>query len=316
MAQKKKLSIIIPVFNEAENITRIYEELCSVRTSSLAPYEFEILFMDNHSEDASFSTIASLAQNDSSVRVIRLSRNFGYQANILTGFRNCTGHAAIQLDADGEDDPALIPALVKRWEEGFKVVYGIRRKRFESIFLSWQRKIFYRLLRWLSSVPIPVDSGDFRLIDRQVIECLRSFDEANPYLRGLIAFAGFRSTGVPYDRRPRYKGQGKLSWWSYVFLGIDGICSFSKKPLAVATWAGLFLFGAGGVLFGFQLWKMPHMEETVSWAPFLLSTQLLVGGIQLLCLGIMGLYVGRILDEAKGRPISVIENTLSSKGDE
>lgn len=297
MSGRPRLSIVIPVYNEAGNVPRIYRELKETARQSLADFELEILFMDNHSEDSSFEMISSLAEADPAVRAIRLSRNFGYQANILTGFRHCTGAAAVQLDCDGEDDPALIPLLVKKWQEGFSVVYGIRRKRHEGALLSLQRKFFYRLLRKISSVDIPVDAGDFRLIDRKVIDALGSFPEANPYLRGLISYAGFRSAGIPYDRRPRYSGAGKFSWWNYASLAIDGICSFSRAPLALAGWfgAGLILLGALG--FG------------LGW-PWMAALQTAIGGLQLLCIGIMGSYVGRISEQSARRPLSLVEKMI------
>lgn len=303
----KKISIVIPFFNEEENLQRIYDELATVRHGALKHYAFEIVFMDNHSSDRSFEIATRLAGQDPVVRVFRLSRNFGYQANILTGLQSCTGDAAIQLDADGEDDPALIPTLVQHWESGYDVVYGVRSHRVESRILTLQRKFFYRLLNSISSVPIPIDAGDFRLMDRKVLEALKSFKEANPYLRGLIAYAGFRQLGITYARRPRFRGVSKFSWWDYFSLAWDGITSFSAKPLRLATWFGfglstlsflagifyLILFLAGGV-------AVPGFTT-------LILVHLFLAGVQLLSMGLIGTYVGAIFHEVKQRPRSIIE---------
>ena len=307
---KKKLSVIIPFFNEEMNLARILDETLAVFRSSLAAYGFEIIFMDNHSSDGSFMVACALAQKHPEVKVIRLSRNFGYQANILTGYLHCTGDAAVQLDADGEDDPVLIAELVKEWEAGHEVVYGVRRKREEGPFIRLQRAVFYRILRSLSSIPMPLDAGDFRLVDRKVIEVLRLCREANPYLRGLISFAGYRQKGMPYDRRPRFDGISKFSWWDYFSLALDGITSFSKKPLAIASWLGL-LFAATSFL-GAVFYFLFHFIVGTNLPGFttLILVNLFLAGIQLLCFGIIGSYIGRIFDETKARPRSLVEATF------
>lgn len=305
----KKLSIIVPFFNEETNIPRIVHEALTVFASALSSYSFEIILMDNHSTDGSFMVACAQAQKHPEIKVIRLSRNFGYQANILTGYLHCTGDAAVQLDADGEDDPVLIADLVREWEAGHQVVYGIRRKREEGFFIRFQRAIFYRILRSLSSIPIPVDAGDFRLVDRKVIEVLRLCRESNPYLRGLISFAGYQQKGIPYDRRPRYDGKSKFSWWDYFSLALDGITSFSKKPLAIASWLGL-LFSLTSFL-GAVFYFLFHFLVGTKLPGFttLILVNLFLAGIQLLCFGIIGTYIGRIFDETKSRPRSLVEAT-------
>jgi polyisoprenyl-phosphate glycosyltransferase len=309
----KKISVIIPFYNEEGNIQKIYEEVNAVRRKCESCYEFEILFMDNHSSDQSFSQASSFANVDPACKVLRLSRNFGYQSNILAGFMNCTGDAAIQLDADGEDDPALIPEFIAEWERGFKVVYGVRRRRVEGLFLSLQRKVFYRLLNALSEVHIPHDAGDFRLIDRCVIEALKKFPEANPFLRGLIAYVGFDQVGIVYDRRPRYSGVSKFSWWDYVRLAWSSVTSFSPKPLDIATYMGLTLSLASfaGAIFYFTLYVL----GTVSVRGFttLILVQLCLAGVQLLCIGLTGKYIGAIFEQVKRRPRSIVERSSSGE---
>lgn len=303
----KTISVIIPFFNEEDNLQKIYDELKVVRQSSLSQYRFEILLMDNHSSDTSFEIASELAKKDDAVKVLRLSRNFGYQANILSGFLNCSGDAAIQLDADGEDDPHLIIQFIEKWEAGYDVVYGIRIRRSESWLLTFQRKAFYRILASISTLSIPVDAGDFRLLDRKVLTALSSFKEANPYLRGLIAYAGFRQIGIPYSRRPRYRGVSKFSWWEYLSLALDGITSFSAKPLKIATWIGfgLSIFSLAASFYYLILF----FEGKVSTPGFttLILVMLLLAGVQLLCTGLIGTYIGAIFNEVKQRPRSIIE---------
>jgi glycosyltransferase involved in cell wall biosynthesis len=303
----KKLSVVIPFFNEEENLRKIYGELKAVRETSLANYEFEILLMDNHSTDRSFQIASEIAGQDSSCKVLRLSRNFGYQANILTGLLKCTGDAAVQLDADGEDDPALIPSFVEKWENGYQVVYGVRLHRVESALASFQRKVFYRILNSLSTVPIPVDAGDFRLIDRQVLEVLKHFREANPYLRGLIAYAGFNQIGVSYKRRKRYSGKSKFLWWDYFSLAWIGITSFSSKPLQFTTWLGFLLsvFSFLAALFYLSLFVLGRVKVAGFTTTILL--QLFLTGVQLLSIGLIGKYIAAIFDEVKSRPRSIVE---------
>jgi len=303
----KTISVIIPFYNEGENIERIYRELDEVRLRELKDFQLEILFMDNHSEDDSFERAQRIAQHDQTVRVIRLSRNFGYQANILTGMLNSRGDAAVQLDADGEDDPAIIPQMVQRWLEGYKVVYGVRLQRVESWIMQVQRKMFYRLLATTAQIHIPPDAGDFRLLDRRVVECLREFKESNPYLRGLIAYAGFPQIGIPYSRRARYRGKSKFSWFQYWKLAWDGITSFSREPLNLATWCGgvLSALSLGGAVFYFIYYFV--MRPQAPGFTTIILCMLFLAGVQLLFLGVLGAYIGRIFDEVKRRPISIVE---------
>lgn len=311
----KTISVVIPFYNENENIERIYSELTQVWSDSLSRYQLEVLLLDNHSSDNSREIAHAIAKKDPRVTYIRLSRNFGFQANILTGLLNCNGDAAIQLDADGEDDPRIIPLLVKGWEEGYQVVYGVRVVRQEGYFISLQRKIFYKLINWLSTIELPVNAGDFRLLDRKVLDCLKGFKEMNPYLRGLIAYAGFNQKGIEYTRRARYKGESKFNWFGYFQLALDGITSFSRKPLAIATWSGfgLFIFS---ILASFYYLLM-HFVVGVKQPGFttLVIMQLFFAGVQLLCIGILGAYIGRIFEEVKSRPRFIVEEISKTKRD-
>ncbi len=311
----KKLSVIIPFFNEQECIERIYEELKAVRSSRLAHYAFEVIFMDNHSTDDSYAIVSKICARDPECKVFRLSRNFGFQANVLTGYLNSTGDAAVQLDADGEDDPQIIPHFVELWEQGYQVVYGVRKTRAESFLLSLQRKIFYRILNSISDFPIPLDAGDFRLIDRKVVKALSEFKEANPYIRGLISYAGFKQVGFSYDRRPRYRGVSKFTWFDYLNLAWTGITSFSSKPLEIATWIGLTFAGLSflGTLFYLGLYFTGHIP--VRGFTTLVLIQLFIAGVQLLCIGLLGKYLGFIFKEVKSRPLSIVEKSIPEKSE-
>ncbi len=313
LTHKPLLSIVIPFYNESTNLERIFNELHTMWQGHKEQFDLEIIFMDNHSNDRSFEIASRLLKENPSIKgkIIRLSRNFGYQINILNGFLNAKGDAAVQLDADGEDDPALIPAFFQKWKEGYQVVYGVRKKRKESFLLTWQRKLFYRILKSLSAIPIPVDAGDFRLIDRKVIESLKHFKEANPYLRGLIAYSGFSQIGIDYERRPRYSNISKFNWWGYLQLAVDGITSFSRKPLAFSTWIGFLLAICSflGTFFYLVLFLAGKVNQPGFTTLVLLL--LFLSGTQLVCLGIMGAYVGRIFDEVKSRPRGIIEQEIT-----
>ena len=302
----KLISVIIPFFNEQDNLIKIYEELNSV-TKDLAQYNFEILLMDNCSSDSSRAIALEIKSKDLRVKYFRQSRNFGYQINIMSGYLNCSGDAAIQLDADGEDDPQFIKKFVQEWEKGFDVVYGIRVKRAENFFLTLQRKLFYRLLRSLSELDIPADAGDFRLIDRKVLTALAGFKESTPYIRGLLTYSGFKQKGLSYERRPRYRGESKFSYVDYFSMAWDAVTSFSKRPLLLINWLGLSLctvsFLLGLFYFGlYLLHQIPIQGFTTIIILFLFFS-----GVNLLCLGVMATYIGRIFDEVKRRPSQFFE---------
>lgn len=313
LCMKSKVSIIVPAFNEAPNLPLIYREITQM--TELEPdYEFELLLMDNHSTDQTFTVAAELAKNDPRVKVIRLSRNFGFQANILSGYMGANGDVAIQIDADGEDDPMLIREFLRQWEQGYDVVYGIRVERKESWFMRLQRNIFYRLIAFLSPLEIPVDSGDFRLIDKVVLEKVLQFQESSIYLRGIISYVGYNQIGIPYNRRKRFFGESKFRWRDYMHLAIDGITSFSQRPLYMTAYAGIMLSAASFMGMLFYLAQYFSGSIPVKGFTTLILVQLLLTGIQLLCLGINGLYVGRIFEEVKKRPRSFVQVEIPKNG--
>ena len=224
---KRLISLVVPVFNEEDNVVPFYADARRVIDSLADEYEFEFVFTDNHSTDKTPELLRDLAQSDGRVRAFRFSRNFGYQRSILTAYLKCRGDAAIQLDCDLQDPTDLIMEFLKFWRQGYDVVYGTRVSRMESWKWVVARKVFYRLVDFLSEDPIPLDAGDFRLISRRIIEQLRQMDDTRPYLRGTIASLGFKQIGIDYHRGARERGSTKFSIYENVLLALDGIVNQS-----------------------------------------------------------------------------------------
>lgn len=313
---KRRISIIIPVFNEGENVGLIYDRLVALFSGALCEYELELIYSDNASTDDTFERVRALTGRDRRVRGIRLSRNFGFQANILSGLMNATGDAIVQMDADGEDPPEVISAFVAKWEEGFNVVYGIRRHRKESIRLTFLRKFFYRLLNALADINLPLDAGDFRLIDRRIADLIRErFEERNLYLRGLISYAGFKQTGIPYDREARTRNASKFTFWSYTSLALDALASFSRAPLKLISMMGLLMSFLSFISMAFYFILYLLGQIPVRGFATLILVLLLIAGIQLLSLGIVGEYICRIFDEVKRRPRTIISDSCGFAGE-
>ena len=309
--KKKFLSIVVPVFNEEDNVIPLYQAVTEVMTSLSDKYDYELIFTDNHSTDDTFAKLEQVAKIDNRVRVFRFSRNFGYQRSICTGYLKARGDAAIQLDCDMQDPPHLIPEFVRLWDQGYQVVYGVRRFRKEKKWITLLRKAFYRLINTLSEDYLPLDAGDFRLVDRCVLNELRNIDDSQPYLRGAIAALGFRQIGIPYDRAERVLGVSKFSFGDLMGLAVDGILNHSIIPLRIATYTGLavstltclamVIYGIGKFLLG-QNWPAGFATTTV-----LLLLSLSLNSI---FLGIIGEYLGRIYKQVKKRPLTIIEKQV------
>jgi len=317
MPGKKLISIVVPVFNEQASIEPLYEALSPVLAGLADRYDFEILFTDNHSTDDSFEILRRLSLRDGRVRALRFSRNFGFQRSILTGYNHARGDAAIQMDCDLQDPPALIPVFLGKWEEGYKVVYGERTSRKEPRWTSAARKLFYRLINLLSEEPLPLDAGDFRLVDRCILNELKTVDDYQPYLRGTIATLGFKQAGVPYEREERRRGRSKFSLRQLCGLALDGILNHSVVPLRMATYLGLLvaLCTFSAVLFyaaGRLLFARP-------WPPgFATVTVLILASLSLnaLFLGIIGEYVGRIYRQMKKGSLTIIQDEIDPAGEQ
>jgi len=230
----------MPVYNEEANIRRAYEAVEKV-FASMEGYDHEYVFADNHSDDGTFSVLTELAKGDERVKVIRYNRNYGFQRSLLTAYRYASGDAAIQIDCDLQDPPELIVEFIRKWEEGYQVVYGERLQRQEAWHMNVIRKFFYRLIDFLSEDKLPFDAGDFRLVDRRVLDVLQQIDDCQPYLRGLIATMGFNQTGIPYVRNERRSGESKFSMAQLFGLALDGILNHSVMPLRLATGIGLIV---------------------------------------------------------------------------
>ena len=305
------VSLVVPVFNEEDNIPLFYPAVRAVIDPLAAAYRFEFIFTDNHSVDRTPVLLRELALADERVRAFRLSRNFGYQRSILTAYLRCKGAAAIQLDCDLQDPPELIPTFLEEWQAGSDVVYGIRKSRLESTRWTLARKLFYWLVDTLSEDPIPRDAGDFRLISRRVIEELRRIDEPKPYLRGTIATLGFRQTGIDYARRARVVGQSKFSFYDNIMLALDGLLNQSVVPLRLATYVGL-LVAIATVLASAGYITAYFVTGFRAPAGFTTITVLILGslGINAMLLGIVGEYLGRMYLQMKNRSISIVEMEL------
>jgi len=310
--QKRLLSIVVPVFNEEQNVEPLYLAVCRAMTGIAERYDHELLFTDNHSTDQTFPLLQGLAARDKRVRVLRFSRNFGFQRSIFTGYAHAMGAAAIQLDGDLQDPPSLIPELVRKWEEGYQVVYGVRKGRKEGWAITLLRKAFYRLIDALSEDDLPHDAGDFRLLDRCVLDELMRFEDYQPYLRGTIASLGFNQIGVPYDRDERRRGKSKFAFRQLVGLAVSGILNHSIVPLRMATYLGL------GVSLITLLATLAYFISRLlfgnSWPPgFATLVVLILGSVSLnaLFLGIIGEYLGRIYQQVRKRPLTIIEREIN-----
>ena len=305
------VSIVVPVFNEEDNIPAFYAAVTQVIDPLQDRFRFEIIFTDNHSADRTPELIGDLARRDPRVRGFRFSRNVGYQRSILTAYLRSEGEAAIQLDCDLQDPPEMIPTFLEHWQAGSDVVYGIRKARLESRRWTVARKVFYWLVDFLSEDPIPRDAGDFRLISRRVINELARIDEPKPYLRGTIATMGFKQTGIDYVRRARAIGHSKFSFYQNIMLALDGIVNQSVIPLRVATMVGIVV-AAATVLASAGYIAAYFITGFRAPAGFTTITVLILGslGINALLLGIIGEYLGRMYMQMKNRSLSIVEREL------
>jgi len=304
------LSIVVPVFNEEESLRELHSRL----TAAIPLDErCEIVLVDDGSRDASWPIMRDLAAGDPRLRLIRLSRNFGHQAAITAGLAASRGEAVIVIDADLQDPPELIADLVARWHEGFDVVYAVRAKRTgESRFKLATSSLFYKLLRRISDADITENAGDFRLMSRRVVTALGEMPERSRFLRGMTSWVGYRQTGVEYEREVRFAGESKYSTRKMARLALDGITSFSTVPVRLVAWLGFALVAFCMVVLGWTLYtRFFTTEATPGWTS-LLVVVLLLGGVQLLSLGIIGEYVARIFEETKRRPLYFIADVVET----
>ncbi len=307
----KLISVVVPVFNESVVIEASYQRIKNVM-NSLDPMSYEIIFIDDGSKDDSYQKMVQLADLDSNVRVIKFSRNFGHQIAITAGIDYAKGDAVILIDADLQDPPEVIKEFIEKWEEGYDVVYGVRERRDgEGKMKLITAALFYRILRKIIKIEVPVDTGDFRLMSRRVVDRFKEFKEKDRFVRGLVSWVGFKQTGVLYKRDRRLAGETKYPYSKMIKFAIDGITSFSSVPLRLATWLGYFTSFLA-FLYLLSVFIQKVLGFTVQgWATIMVG-MLFLGGVQLICLGIIGEYIGRIFNETKQRPMYVIEEIYSA----
>jgi dolichol-phosphate mannosyltransferase len=312
------VSIVVPIYNEVETI----DELCRRLHSSLSQInDYEIVAVDDASTDGSWELLRSQAARDLRIRVARLSRNFGHQIAISAGLDLARGDAVVVMDGDLQDPPEVIPSLLAKWREGYDVVYAVRTERGgEGWFKRASAAVFYRLLRVLAQVDIPAQAGDFRLLSRRAVDAIGAMPEQARFLRGMAAWIGFRQIAVPYRRDPRYAGATKYPIRRMLRLAADAVTSFSAAPLRLVSALGFtFVIFCGGYLV-YVLYVHFLTDRTVEGWTTVVVLILLIGGIQLLSLGIVGQYVARVFDEAKRRPLylfdSVVEGDPFAENDE
>jgi polyisoprenyl-phosphate glycosyltransferase len=307
----KLLSIVVPVYNEELNVEPLYEAVNSALAQIADRYRWEFVFTDNCSNDRTFDRLEALAARDSRVRAYRLTRNFGFQRSILTGYRLARGAAAVQIDCDLQDPPELIVDFVKHWEAGYRIVFGVRRSRDEPLRMRAARRLFYRLIARLSNDDLPHDAGDFRLIDRDVLDLLHGYSDESPYLRGYIASLGYRQFGVPYDRAQRRRGKSAFGLAALVNLAIDGIVSHSILPLRLASFVGIVVSVLA--LLGIGIYAVMWVIGDRDWpAGFATLAILLLISIALnaVFLGIVGEYLARIYRQLKPGPLTIVERFI------
>jgi polyisoprenyl-phosphate glycosyltransferase len=306
---KNSYSIIIPIYNEEENITEMYRRLNLVMEA--LDGETELILIDDGSRDNSLNMMRELHHKDSRVRYLSFARNFGHQIAVTAGLNFAQGEAAVIMDADLQDPPELIFQMIEKWQEGYHVVYAARLSRKKEGWLKrFTAYAFYRILRRLADVDIPPDTGDFCLMDKQVVDVINSMPERNRYVRGLRAWVGFRQTAVYFERDPRFAGEVKYTFAKSLALAINGIMSLSKVPLRVATYLGLLSAGVALLMMVLVLyWRL--FDPTAPLIGFTLITIAIffLGAVQLICIGILGEYIGRIYEEVKGRPIYTLKET-------
>lgn len=305
---KPVISVVGPVMNESAGIRLFYERTTAAMEAIEPPVDHELVLVDDGSTDDSVAVMEELCAADPRVRLIVLSRNFGHQIAITAGIDNADGDAVVVIDSDLQDPPEVIAEMVRRWREGNKVVYGVRAERAgESRFKLLTAKLFYRLVNRLSDVDLPLDSGDFRLMDRQVVQALREIREENRYIRGLVSWVGFRQCAVEYQRDARFAGATKFTVRRMLKFALDGITSFSEKPLRLAIQLGaVTTFAALLLAVWIAVAKILRPENALPGFASLMIVTLFFGGVQLLSIGLLGEYVGRIYREAKRRPLYLV----------
>ncbi len=307
---KPILSIVSPMYNEAEGLAEFVRQVHAT-VDSLA-ISWELILVNDGSKDASLSVAMDLARADPALRIVSFSRNFGHEAASTAGLRYARGDAVVLIDSDLQDPPAVIANMLAKWREGFQVVYGVRSKRNEETALkkvtSWG---FYRLMGHMAKIDLPRDAGDFRLMDRKVVDAFNALPERNRFVRGLVCWTGFRSTGVAFERAPRFAGKTKYNYLKLVKLAIDSLTGFTTAPLKIATWLGSIIAAAALVWIGVvivQFFAVPNYRQP--GYTFLAIAILFLGGVQIFLIGLIGEYLARTYEQVQGRPLYIVDELL------
>lgn len=304
------ISIVVPCYNEELVVGELHARLRST-LMTLSNFDFEILFVDDGSSDSTREIIRNLVGIDSEVKLITLSRNFGHQFAVSAGIDHSSGDAIVLIDADLQDPPEVIPEMVEKWTKGADVVYGVRTKRKgESVLKKITAKYFYKLLRLLSGTEIPADTGDFRLISRRVADVLKEMPERDRFIRGMVSWAGFNQIGLPYERDARFAGKTKYSMGKMIKFASDAIFSFSIVPLKLAILLGVAtsLLAFAGIVYA--MYARLFTDQWVEGWTFTIMAILFMGGVQLVTIGILGEYLGRLYLSSKARPLYLVKETL------
>lgn len=316
-AQRRRsplLTVVVPCFNEEDVIQHAHDRLTDVLTGA-PDLDFEIVYVDDGSRDQTLSLLRQLQAASKQVRVVALSRNFGHQFAVTAGLDHASGDAVCLIDADLQDPPDVILQMLARWRDGVDVAYGVRTERKgESAFKLWSAKAFYRAINRMSETVIPLDTGDFRLMDRKAVEALQAMPERDRFIRGMVAWAGFRQEAVPYRRAPRFAGSTKYPLKKMLRFAADGVLSFSTAPLRLAIYLGLgaAMLALFGIIYALAM-RLVTQDWVTGWTLLFIAV-LFVGGIQLMFMGVLGEYIGRIYGEVKRRPLYVVSEQLGFTG--
>jgi polyisoprenyl-phosphate glycosyltransferase len=313
---KKLITYLFPIYNEQDNIKLLYQTMKKVIRPIEDTYDFEFIFVNDGSKDASLELLHAIQAKDDRVVVINFSRNYGHQIAVTAGIDHARGDAVIIMDSDMQDPPAVSLELIKQWELGYDVVYAQRRSRKDTFFKKITANMYYRTLQKLADIDIPRNTGDFRLINRKVVEELKKFKEHNRFLRGMVSFVGFKQSAVLFDRDERHAGVTGYPFRKMVKFAADGILSFSSAPLKLIGNVGIVVASLSflGIIYA-VLMKLFWPDVTIEGWTFIVISILFIGGVQLIMLGVLGSYIGRIYTEVQGRPLYGIESVRGRKGE-
>lgn len=301
-------SIVIPIYNEEQTIAELHRRLTTVLDGCGATAE--VVLVEDGSGDNSFEVLRQIHRTDPRFKVLRLSRNFGHQVAIAAGIDYARGDAIVVMDGDLQDPPELLPQMIAKWKDGYQVVYTVKRSRKENLLKRIAFRLFYRLMHVFSSISIPMEAGNFSLLDRQVVDVLRKMPERNRYIGGMRAWAGFRQTGIEFDRDARFAGKPQMTFRRLINLALDGLFSFSNAPLRLAVYVGMIVAGISFLGAAYVIYEKLFTDKAIlGWASTIVSITF-IGGIILLTLGVIGEYISRIYDEVKQRPLYVIRDKI------